>query len=293
MRRTAAALATLTLVAVALAGPMVTFGSAAPAPIRCSGTSPSSECALLDQLAAQLGPMAPVLALGGPAVTEAATAVQTLASRADQPGGVPTAVVADEAQALLDQLAILPNPVRSLLTASKLDGLIATLETLIADVTAVSETAAAPLTGATPAPAAAAPAPAPAPSAAAAGPAPTALPSFGESLSAAGTGEVTRTTSSPAIPDVPVGDPLTLAPLALPEFGFNPTIGLGPAADAASSLAASGAVDEAQLAVDEALGNLPSNGNGPEIAVVVVMSILLLGAAIASQAHQNRHTIPD
>jgi len=292
MRRTAAALATLTLVAVALAGPMVTFGSAAPAPIRCSGTSPSSACALLDQLAAQLGPMAPVLALGGPAVTEAATAVQALAGRADQPGGVPTAVVADQAQALLNQLAILPEPVRSLLTASKLDGLIVTLEALVAEVTAVTETAAAPLTGATPAPVAAAPAPAPA-AAPGAGPAPTALSSFGGSLSAAGTGEVTRTTSSPAIPDVPVGDPLTLAPLALPEFGFNPTIGLGPAADAASALAAGGALDEAQLAVDEALGNLPSNGNGPEVAVVVVMSILLLGAAFASQAHQNRHTIPD
>ena len=285
MRRTAAAMATLTIAAVALTGPLAPLGQAAPGPtIQCAGSA-TPECVLLDQLAGQLAPLAPVFALGGPVVVQLTTATQGLAGRADQPGGVPTAVVAAQAQALLDGLAVLPAPVRSLLAAAQLDGLTATLRALIAEATAAPAATVAPQAAAStqPTPAAVAPGPAPA-SRSSAG-----MPSLGGSLSATGSGDATRSTSSPTSPGVPAGDPFTFAPLALPDFGFSPTIGLAPAADFASPAAASGAADGVQLAA----AGLPNAGDGPEVVVVAVMSILLLGAAFATQAHQNRHTIPD
>ncbi|HEV8115133.1 MAG TPA: hypothetical protein VGP53_02765 [Acidimicrobiales bacterium] len=290
MRRTAAALATLVLAALAVVGPLAPVGQAAPGPtIHCGASATSPECALLDQLAGQLAPLAPVLALGGPVISELTTATLGLAARADQPGGVPAAQVAAQAQALLDALAVLPQPVRSLLAAAQLDGLASTLEALIAETTAVPAAALAPQAAAPapPTPAAVASVPAPAPAVS------PGLPSSGDSLSAVGSGEATRSTPSPAIPDVPVGDPLTLAPLALPDFGFSPTVGLAPAADLASPAAASGAADGVQLAAEAAARRLPSRGDGPEVVVVVALSVLLLGAAFATQSRQNRHTIPD
>lgn len=289
MRRTAAALATAILAAVVLTGPMATIGQAGPSSsVRCPGAT-TSACELLDQLAAQLAPLQPVLALAGPVVAQLAPAVQGLAARADQPGGVPTAVVADQAQALLGQLDALPAPVRDLLPAAQLDGLTTTLEALVAELTE-------PVVGGQKAEESSQPTPA-ATGGSSASPAPAsstaASPSsFGGSLSGDDSSGARRGSSSPAIPDVPVGDTLTFAPLALPDFGFSPTVGLGPSAEIASSTAADAAVDDAQLALDAAMAGLPGS-RGTEIGVVVVLSLLLLGAAFAAQAHKNAHTIPD
>ncbi len=292
MRRPATALAAVAFAAVTFTGPLATTASAGPAPIRCEGSAPSPECALLDDLAAQLGPLAPVLSFGGPVVGQLAAAVQGFAVQADGADGVPTAVVADQAQALLDQLAVLPQPVRGLLAAAQLDGLAVALEALVAEATSVAETVTSPPRSAAPAP------PSPAGQS---GPPPAApvfgatalgsLPSLGGSLSEAGVGDAARTTVSPAIPDVPIGDPLTLAPLALPEFRPSSALAPEPVAELGSSAAAAGgAVDAVQLAAEE---GLPRGNSSPEVVVVVLMTVLLLGAAYAAQARQNRHTIPD
>jgi hypothetical protein len=282
MRRSAAALAAAVLSTLVLTGPMAASVQSAPAPaITCGAGATSTECQLLDQLAAQLAPLQPVLVLAGPVMAQVVPGAAGLAALSDQAGGVPVAQVTTQVQALLDQLDVLPAPVRDLLSAAKLDGLITTLEALLAEVTA-------PVTGvegeqgAKPTPAktgGAAPAPAPRSSATSSG-----APTLGGSLSASGSGLGT-TADSPAIPDVPVGDSLTFAPLALPSFGFDPEF-VAPEEAAA--------VEDAPLQLEQAAAaSLPDGGAGTQVGVVVVLSLLLIGGAFAAQAHQNRHVIPE
>ena len=46
-------------------------------------------------------------------------------------------------------------------------------------------------------------------------------------------------------------------------------------------------------AYDEMMDALPDQGHGPELAVVVVLSLLLLAGAGVAQVQANRHQIPD
>jgi hypothetical protein len=285
MRRPATALAATLLAVVVVAGPWASVGHAAGSgSVECSGAATSPACPLLDQLAAQLAPVQPVLAVAGPVTAQLGPALSGLASRADQPGGVPTAEAAAQAQALLDQLSVLPAPVRDLLAVGQLDGLVATLEALVAAL-------AAPVTGDQTASDAGSPTPAATggSSTRAAGPASPATPSLGGSVSASG-GSATPATSSPPIPDVPVGDSLTFAPLALPDFGFSPTVGLEPPG------ASQAVIDDVQQALNATAFDLAVAGDGSGAGVVIVVSLLLLAGAWAAKVHQARqahHTIPD
>jgi hypothetical protein len=286
MRRAAAALATAVLVAVVLTGPMASLGHAEPSPsITCPGAAASPECQLLDQLAAQLAPLQPVLALAGPVTAQLAPALQGLAGRADQPGGVPASLASNQAQALLDQLSVLPAPVRDLLSAPQLGGVLTTLEDLVAEL-------AEPVVGGPSAADASTPTPAATGGSTSgpSGPSSSDMPPLGGSVSASAGAGATPATSSSAMPDVPVGDSLTFAPLALPDFGFSPTVGLE------SSAPSPELVDEVQHAVNAAAIDLANPSHGVNVGVVLAASLLLLGAAFATQAHQARqarHTIPD
>jgi hypothetical protein len=284
MRRPAAALAATVLAAVILGGPMASPGVATPSSaVQCAAVTPSSACPFLDQLAAQLAPVQPVLALAGPVTAELASAVAGLAARADEPAGVPSAEAAGQAQALLDQLSMLPAPVRDLLAVTQLDGIVGTLEAFVSEL-------AAPVTGDPSAAETGSPTPS-ATGGSSTGAAGSSAPgSFGGSVSATGDGGATPATSSPAIPDVPVGDSLTFAPLALPDFGFSPTIGLDP------QIASEAVIEDVQRAINATALDLADPGNGAHPGVVVVVSLLLLGAAWAAQAQQARQahrTIPD
>jgi len=284
MRRSAAALAAAVLTTLVLSGPMAASVQSAPAPaITCGAAATSTECQLLDQLAAQLAPLQPILVLAGPAMAQVIPGVTGLAALSDQAGGVPVAQVTTQVQALLDQLDVLPAPVRGLLSAAKLDGLITTLEALLAEVTAPIAGVEAEQ-GAKPTPAktgGSAPAPAPRSSATSTG-----APTLGGSLSAPSSGLGASTADSPAIPDVPVGDSLTFAPLALPSFGFD--------TEFVAPEAAAPAAEDAPLLLEQAAADaLPDGGAGTQVGVVVVLSLLLIGGAFAAQAHQNRHVIPE
>lgn len=276
MRRTAAALATLALAAGLLTGPLASSGSARSSVIQCAGAPAAPACALLDDLVAQLGPLQPVLDMAGPLMAELTPSLQGLAARADQPSGVPAAEVATQAQALLDQLDALPAPMRDLLAVAALDGLVTTLEDLVAELTA-------PLAGDQGGAETSPPTPAPrsttAPTSATSSGAPTLGGSFAPSAPAA--------SSSPALPAVPLGDPLSLAPLALPTFESERTFGRAPFEPAAPAAPPEVRLDAAAAA------RLPDGSSGADIVVVIVLSVLLLGAAAIVQAHQNRRTIPD
>lgn len=285
MRRPAAALVATVLASVALAGPLASLAPAAPSSsLRCAGAATSPACPLLDQLATDLAPLQPVLALAGPATAQLAPSVEALATRADQPGGVPSAEALGQAQALLDQLSVLPTPVRDLLAVGQLDGLVAALEGLVSEL-------AAPVTGEQSAAEAGSPSPAATggSTSGAAGPASPASPSSQGLPSGADHGGAAVGTSSPAIPDVPVGDSLTFAPLALPDFGFSPSVGLDP-------VVPDTVIEDVQQAIDAAALDPFAPGGGTNVGLVIVVSLLLLGAAWAAQAHQAgqaRHTIPD
>ena len=102
MRRTTAGIAVSLLAALAIGGPLG-VERATPLPPRCSArpATPPAACALLDDLAGQLGPIAPLL--GAPLAPLTGSA-QGLAARSDQPAGVPTAEVVEVSEALLEQL---------------------------------------------------------------------------------------------------------------------------------------------------------------------------------------------
>ncbi len=288
MRRTAAALSATLLATVLLAGPLAATGQAGPSTtVSCAGASTAPECVLLDRLAAQLAPLQPVLALAGPVLAQIAPAAQGLAVQADQPGGVPASAVSAQAEALLAQLSLIPQPVRNLLSAAQLGGLTDTLEALVAEL---APAAAGQQSGAT----AGKPTPATtggsrgAPSGSTTGD----LPSLGGSLSGADSGATLGGASSPAIPDIPVGDSLTLAPLALPDFGFGQDFDVD-----ASVLASPEAIEEAAAVAEQAIGasvvDVSGDGTTTGLGIVAGLTVLLLGAALAAHVREQRHVIPD
>jgi hypothetical protein len=270
MRRTIAGTALSLLAALAIGGPMAMAGHAGPATLQCAGPD-TPECALLDDLAAQLGPVAPLL---GTALAPLTGDAQALAARSEQPAGVPTAEVVEVSEALLSQLGALPAPVQTLIGGTQLGALTETLQALVAELTA-------PVTG-PPQQSAGGSTATPATTASSAS-APVGSPRATESSRAVGGSAAPGgSTSSAAVPSVPVGDPLALAPLSLPDFGFDPSF--APAADV--DVATPSDALEATAA-----GALGGGGRGAELAVVAVLSALLLAGAGVAQLQANRHRI--
>ena len=282
MRRTAAGIAVILLAAVALTGPLASVGQAGPATLQCATGTPPPACALLDKLAAQLAPVASILV----PVADAVGTAQGLAARSDQPGGVPVADVVTASKALSQQLSILPDGVEALLGQARLDGLTTTLTKLIAETSApVTDQQAAQTSQ--PTPAQTSPTTYSSSSGATA-PRSGSTPTLGGSTSSA-----SSSPSSAAVPAVPVGDPLTLAPLGMPDFGFNQTF--EPVAEptiAADVALSSDAVEAASMA--DAIDSLPDHSRRTELVVVAVLSLLLVAAAGIAQFQQSRqHVIPD
>ena len=270
MRRTIAGTAVSLLAALAIGGPFGATGHAAPATLRCAGAD-SPECALLDDLAGQLGPIAPLL---GSALAPLAGEAQGLAAQSEPPAGVPTADVVAVSEDLLGQLGSLPPAVQTLVGGTKLDALTDTLEALVAELTA-------PATGA--------PQSAGGSKATPAKTAPSSPAAVGGARSSGGSGGLGApapaggSTSSAAVPDVPVGDPLALAPLGLPDFVSDPSFAPAATVDAPSA-------EALEAAATEALGG---GGRAAELAVVAVLSALLLAGAGVAQLQANRHRIAD
>jgi hypothetical protein len=273
MRRTIAGTAAVLLTSLVIWGPLASPGGAAPSTLQCAGSS-APACALLDQFSAQLGPIAPLLGSAAPLTSQA----QDLAARSDTAAGVPTAQVVDVSDALLAQLGALPAPVQTLVGATRLGDVTHTLQALVAALTAPvapTQQSSSGSGGATPArtstPAAVAPFGGARAAEASAAPAP------------AATGGAT---SSDKVPAVPVGDPLTLAPLALPEFGFDPSFAPAVTVDTDTAQTA----HEARLAaVEDSLGG----DSRAELVVVAGLSVVLLAAAGVAQLEAKRHQIPD
>ncbi|MFL6205380.1 MAG: hypothetical protein ACJ739_08500 [Acidimicrobiales bacterium] len=274
MRRTIAGTAAVLLTSLVIGGPLASPGGAASATLHCAGGSAPSECALLDDLAAQLGPIAPLLGSAAPSATPAAD----LAARSDSPAGVPTAEVVGVSTSLLAQLGGLPAPVQALVGAPGLRALTGTLQGLVDGLAAPVGTGGQQSSSSSGATAARTSRPS------------VAVPTGGaRSMEASGAQAPAApggATSNDKVPAVPVGDPLALAPLALPEFGFDPAFAPAPSVEVAPAAAA----EEAKLAAvtDELGGN-----RWAELAVVAALSILLLAAAGVAQLQANRHQIAD
>jgi hypothetical protein len=272
MRRTIAGTAVL-VTALTIGAPMASASPAAPATLHCAGSA-AVECELLDDLAAQLGPITPLLGTLAPVAAEA----QDLATRSDSAAGVPTAEVVAVSSSLLDGLDALPAPVQALVGATRLGDVADTLQALVATLTAppAESQQSSAGSGATPAQATSSS---------------TAAPFGGARAADAGSSGATTTssggaTSGDAVPAVPVGDPLALAPLALPDFGFDQAFVPAPVEVAAPS------AEDAQLAaLTEAIDR--DGGRTAELAVAAVMSLLLLAGAGIAQLQANRHQIPD
>ena len=274
MHRTFAGTAAVLLSALAIAAPLASTAHAGPTTLHCAGST-TTACQQLDDLASQLGSVAPLL---GTALAPLTTEAQGLAARSDSAAGVPTAQVLDVSKALLGQLGSLPAPVQTLVGATRLGALTGTLDALVGSLTAPvanDQQSAGSSGGATPAKTTTyTPAAAPVGGLRSTDSSSAAAPAAGGS------------TSSDAVPAVPVGDPLTLAPLALPDFGFDTAFTpVVTNADAAVPSA-----EQAKLAVADAMGG---GSRTPELAVVTVLSLLLLAGAGVAQLQANRHQIPD
>jgi hypothetical protein len=277
MRRTAARTAATFLAALVIGGPLAGTAAAGTATIRCAVASPPPACALLDDLAATLAPVAPIL---GTDLASLVGTAQGFPSRSDSASGVPVAEVASVSNALLDELRSLPASVSGLLGAAALGDLTGTLDALVGALAAPSGGQTAAGTS-NPTPANTAPS-----SSAPAAPRSSGTSSFGGSASTGGT---SSSPSSAAVPDVPVGDPLLLAPLALPDFGFSQTLEPVDVGD----LSPAPAADAAEVALADAVDAMAGGGRGAELAVVVVLSLLLIAGAGVAQLQAQRHTIPD
>ncbi len=274
MRRRTAATAAL-FAALAIGGPLAGTAAAGPTTLRCAVAAPPAACAHLDDLAAGLAPVAPLL---GSDLTALVAPAQGFAARSDQPAGVPTAEVVGVSAALRDQLGSLPPAVQGLVGATVLGDLTGTLDALIAELTAPGTPTQSASGTSKPTPAKTAPSTS-APAARS-----TDTSSFGSSAS---TSPASPAPSSDAVPDVPVGDPLTLAPLGLPDFGFDQTF--EPAVEASIE---SPALERSE-ALKDAVDAMAGGGRGAELAVVVVLSLLLIAGAGVAHLQAQRHTIPD
>ena len=276
MRRTTAATAAL-FAALAIGGPFVGTAAAAPTTLRCAVASPAAACEHLDDLAAQLAPAAPIL---GADLAPLVAPAQGFAARSDRSGGVPTAEVLQVSTALRDELGGLPRPVQRLLGATVLGDLTDTLDALVAELTAPVAGGQSSAGTSKPTPAKTAPRASSSPASRSTG-----TSSFGSSAATSSPG---KPASSDAVPAVPVGDPLLLEPLALPDFGFDQAF--EPVVEASVDAPA---VDEPAQALAEALNAGAESQRGAELAVVVVLSLLLIAGAGIAHLQAQRHTIPD
>jgi hypothetical protein len=275
MRRTAAGTAATLFAALAIGGPLASAVSAAPTTLRCAVAEPSAACELLDDLSAQLAPVAPIL---GTDLAPLVSPAQGFAARSDSSTGVPTDEVLRVSSELLDGLDALPGRVEALLGTAVLGDLTGTLEALVAELSqpVATDQEAAGTTKPTPAKTAA--------------PAPTTArssdtTSFGASASTPTNGSGSAPSGS-EVPDVPVGDPLRLSPLGMPDFAFEQSQPAG-TADVAPAL------DEAEIALAEAADALSGDGRGAELGVVVALSLLLIAGAGVAHLQSQRHTIPE
>ena len=283
MRRIAAGIATVLLAAVAISGPLASTGQAGPAALQCATGTPPAACALLDQLAAQLQPVAsllgvPLADLTGPALG--------FAARSDQPAGVPVAEVLTVSESLNQALSVLPDSVGVLLGQARLDGLSSTLTGLVAALSAPAPSGQESAGTSEPTPAKVSPATSYSSSTSA--PRTSSSSSLGGSASAPAS---SSSTSSAAVPNVPVGDPLTLAPLGMPEFGFSQTFEPLTEPLVTDASLSPESIEEAALA--ESIASLPKHDGRTELGVVVVLSLILIAGAGLAQVQQNRHVIPD
>jgi hypothetical protein len=274
MHRRIAGTAASLFTALAIGAPLASAAYAAPSTVHCGSGATAAECQLLDDLASQLGPIAELLGTAAPATDQA----QGLAARSDGAAGVPTAEVVSVSEALLDQLAGLPAPVQTLVGATRLGDVTDTLHALVGVLTAPGADDQQSSGESTPTPAKASTSSSP-------------LAPVGGARSSSGTSsEGTSATtgasaSSDEVPDVPVGDPFTLAPLALPDFGFDTSFEPVVATDAAAPSS-----EKVELA---ALADLDGDSRAAELAVVAILSVMLLAGAGVAQLQANRHEIPD
>jgi len=282
MRRTAAGIAVILLSAVAISGPMASTGQAGPATLTCATSAPPAACALLDKLATQLKPVSPLLGVGLADLTGPA---QGFAARSDQPAGVPVAEVVTVSKALNQALSVLPPGVEVLLGQTQLNALSSTLTKLVAELSA-------PLTGGQQTAATSKPTPAkvsPSTSSSSSAPRSSSSSTLGGSASAPAS---SSSPSSATVPNVPVGDPLSLAPLGMPDFGFSQTFQPVTEPLVTDASLSPEAVHDAALA--DAVASLPHHNGRTELGVVVVLSLLLIaGAGIAQLQQSRQHVIPD
>jgi hypothetical protein len=273
MRRTTAATAAV-FAALAIGGPFVGAAAAGSATLHCAVASPPAACEHLEDLAHQLDPVAPIV---GGELAELVTQAQGFAARSDQPAGVPIAEVVQVSTALSDQLGSLPSSIEALLGVARLGDLTGTLDALAAEL--MAPVFPSPSGAGTSAPTPAETAPSTSSSSAVRS---SDTSSFGASAATSSSG---GSASSDAVPEVPVGDPLLLAPLALPDFGFDQ--GFAPAVEASIDDAA---VDPEVLG--DAVDAMSGDARGAELAVVVVLSLLLIAGAGVAHLQAQRHTIP-
>jgi hypothetical protein len=277
MRRTIAGTAFSLVTALAIGAPLAGSSAAAPTTLRCGSGATAAECKLLDDLAAQLGPVAPLL---GTALAPLTSQAEDLAARSDSAAGVPTAEVVDVSEALLAQLGALPAPVEALVGPTRLGDLTDTLHALVGELTAPSAPEQQSTSGGTATPARATSSPATSLGGARAAEADS---SSGGAVAPGGS------TSSDRVPAVPVGDPLALAPLALPDFGFDTSFTAEPSP---VEVVAAPTEQEVELAaITDAMGR--DGGRNAELAVAGLLSVTLLAGAGIAQLQANRRTIPD
>ena len=258
-----------TLMSLALVGPLASRAEAAPVEVvRCPSASSAVVCELLDQAVASLAPLQTVVAPAG-----ADLGLVSLPGLAARPEGVPAEVVLAQTTSLREQLAALPAPVRG---TPALEELARTLDALAA---ALVEPVAGPVSPASPTHPTSAPAPS----------APRSAPAAGSSFGgAASSSEASAPVDRPAVPGVPTGDSLTLAPLALPDFGFDQ--GFTAAPDALDAPAPS--VRPAELALPTAADQLPEGSSATEVVATIAAVVLLVVAAVAVDLRKRTRTIP-
>lgn len=250
----AACVLTLTL------GAPVAAAADPPAQAPCGSLGPPV-CDLLQGVKVALAPLEPVLAMGGPLSDALGAAVHTLQATIEQAVGDPEAVnaqdLAKQVGALLDQLSIVPAPVAATLSTLGLGGLFSILGELQSALAIQSSTpveAAGSEVG-TPTPV----------------PQPTGL--LARAAAQAGV----------AVPAVPVGAPLDLPDLALPDFGSAVT----PSRSLGTPASTRGADGPSHVAAVSLRG---SDDAAAVAAAMAIAGVLLSVGLLAGRVRSGRRT---
>jgi hypothetical protein len=298
MRTTAAALATAALAATSIIGPI---GLAGAQPIEeaanlSCGTAGPPVCGAIEEVTTLLEPLAPVLALTGPVLSDLGSRITSLGQLGLSGTPVRVADLSGAAQSLIAQLDALPAPAAAPLDATgQADALRAALQRLVDGLAALPGTEVLQDAGEAAAPAPApTPAPGPAPSKSGA-PAPSkGSPSVSSTSSSAPTGfggsgsrpAGTARSSSGRIPSVPLGSTLHLGSLAMPTFQLT--------TPAATTKAAERSVDTVVLpaARAAALGDVFADDGHPMAVLAALSALLLAGGLLLAHVRNNRHIIP-